>query len=300
MLSIVIPFHNESENIPILIDKLVNVSKNDKFDHEIILVNDGSTDINKSNYELLITDYSKNRIKFISHKKRLGKGEALYNGVKNAGGEIIVFMDADLQDDPEDLPRFVSKLEEGYDFVNGVRVKRKENFLIRFYSSSAKYFLRLFLRSPYTDINCGFKAFKRSVLTNFTFYGNNFRFFPLAVYYNGCKVTEIPVKNNPRIYGKSKYGVEKVFAGLLDTLSAYFVYKFAERPLHFFGVIGGLFFTVGFIIALYLSFERIFYNVLLFNRPILLFAMVLILVGIQVVMTGFIGELIVFFNKQKK
>jgi hypothetical protein len=113
-------------------------------------------------------------------------------------------------------------------------------------------------------------------------------------------VTEIPVQNHQRIHGKSKFGVNKVFIGFLDTLTAYFLYKFSERPLHFFGMIGGAFFSTGFLIALYLSYERIFYHKLLFNRPVLLFAMVLILVGIQVILTGFIGELLVYLHKKSK
>lgn len=295
MISIIIPFYNEAESLPILLDKLVNVLNKIKQDWEIVLVDDGSTDAWRQNFQ-----NPKSKIQIIQHKKRLGKGKALLTGFNNSKGETIVFMDADLQDDPDDLPAFIKKLEEGYNFVNGVRMVRKDNLLIKIYSFLARYFLRIFLHSPFRDINCGFKAFKRNVLSDFTFYGNNFRFFPLAVFYNGYKVTEIPVKNNQRQYGKSKYGIEKIFAGLLDTLTAYFLYQFSERPLHFFGIIGGIFFVVGFIIALYLSYERIFHNVLLYRRPMLLFAVVLILVGIQVIMTGFIGELIVYFNKKQK
>ena len=299
MISIIIPFFNEEENLPTLIKHLIEVCKKISREYEIVLVDDGSTDNSESriqNSELFITK----KIRLFSHKKRQGKGEALNTGVKEAKGNIIVFMDADLQDDPEDLPKFLKKIDEGFDFVNGIRIGRKDNLIIKTYSTLAKYFLKLFSGSPFIDINCGYKAFKREVLSQFVFYGNNFRFFPLAVFYNGYKVTEIPVRNHPRIQGKSKFGMEKIFAGIFDTLSAYFIYKFSERPLHFFALIGGFIFTVGFMISLYLTIERLFFGVLLYQRPILWLGLALIIVGIQIVMTGIIGELIVYLNKKSK
>ena len=142
-------------------------------------------------------------------------------------------MDGDLQDDPKDLPKLLKKIDEGYDLVNGIRVNRQENFIVKTYSKIASWFLKTFLHSPFTDINCGYKAFKREVLQNFIFYGNNFRFFPLATYLNGYRVTEIPVVNNQRKYGKTKFGKSKIFVGILDTLTAYFLFKFAEKKLTF-------------------------------------------------------------------
>lgn len=295
MISIIIPFYNEKDNLPILIDRLVDLCEKTGKGYEIVLVDDGSTDAWRQNFQ--IPSFN---IQIINHKKRFGKGKALMSGLNKAKGDIIILMDADLQDDPEDLAKFLKKIDEGYDFVNGIRIGRKDNLLIRFYSSLAQRFLQFFLHSPYQDINCGFKAFRRTVLSDFSFYGNNFRFFPLAVYYNGYKVTEIPVKNNPRIHGKSKYGIEKIFGGILDTLTAYFLYKFSERPLHFFGIIGGVLFFLGFIISLYLAYERLFFGILLYRRPALLLGVVLIIVGMQIVMTGIIGELIVYLDKKKK
>ena len=207
-------------------------------------------------------------------------------------------MDGDLQDDPKDLPKLLKKIDEGYDLVNGIRVNRQENFIVKTYSKIASWFLKTFLHSPFTDINCGYKAFKREVLQNFIFYGNNFRFFPLATYLNGYRVTEIPVVNNQRKYGKTKFGKSKIFVGILDTLTAYFLFKFAEKPLHFFGTIGSIIFLIGFLISLYLTVERLFFGVLLVTRPLLWLGVLLIIIGIQVVMTGIIGELIVFLNKK--
>ena len=293
MISIIIPFYNEKDNLSILVGLLVKQLKNKEF--EIILVDDGSTD----NFKFEIFNfYSNINFKFIKHKKRLGKGAALKTGIENSIGETIVFMDGDLQDDPSDLPRLLEKINEGYDFVNGIREKRNDNLLVKFYSKIVAWFLKTFLNSPYTDINCGYKAFKKDVLKDFIFYGNNFRFFPLAVLYNGYKVTEINVRNNKRRFGKSKFGPNKLFTGLLDTLTAYFLFKFSEKPLHFFGTIGGVLFFIGFLISFYLTIERLFFGVLLYQRPLLQLGILLIIVGIQVVMTGIIGELIVYLNKK--
>ncbi|KKQ24825.1 MAG: Glycosyl transferase [Candidatus Roizmanbacteria bacterium GW2011_GWC2_37_13] len=301
MISIIVPFYNEKENLPVLVDLLVKQLKNKEY--EIVLVDDGSTDDFISNIKNQISKthikYQKEIIKLINHKKRLGKGQALKTGIENSTGEIIIFMDGDLQDDPKDLPRLIEKIEEGYDFVNGIRKKREDNPLVKFYSRMAKNFLQTFLHSPYTDINCGFKAFRREVIKDFVFYGNNFRFFPLYVFYNGNKVTEIEVRNNPRKFGKSKFGTGKLITGIFDTLTAYFLYQFAERPLHFFGSIGGIIFFIGFLISFYLTIERLFFGVLLVTRPLLWLGLLLIIVGIQILMTGIIGELIVYLSKKK-
>ncbi len=293
MISIVTPFYNEKESLPILIDQLINQLDKIKKEYEIILVDDGSTD----NFHPVL---SGTNIKFLKHKKRLGKGQALKTGIENSHGDIIIFMDADLQDDPKDIQKFLKKINQGYDFVNGIRTNRRENFLVKSYSYLATKFLKIFLHSPFTDINCGFKAFKKEVLKDFNFYGNNFRFFPLATFLNGYKVSEISVVNNQRKFGKTKFGKSKIFVGILDTLTAYFLFKFSEKPLHFFGIIGGALFSVGFLISLYLAIERIFFNVLLYRRPVLQLGILLIIVGIQIVMTGIIGELIVYLNQRSK
>lgn len=291
MISIIIPFHNEEENLSILVNQLINQLDRLKNEYEIVLVDDGSTD----NFNPAI---SGTNIKIIKHKKRLGKGRALKTGIENAKGEIIVFMDGDLQDDPKDLPKLLKKIDEGNDFVNGIRINRQENGLVKTYSKIASWFLRRFLNSPFTDINCGYKVFKKEVLKDFNFYGNNFRFFPLATFLNGYKVSEIPVINNQRKFGTTKFGKSKIFVGILDMVTAYFLFKFAEKPLHFFGIIGAIIFLIGFLISLYLTIERLFFGVLLVTRPLLWLGILLIIVGIQIIMTGIIGELIVYLNKK--
>lgn len=300
MISIIIPFYNEEESLPILHKEIIAVMEKIGKEYEVVYVDDGSTDASFNKIQILKSKLQTNsKIQIIKINKKKGKGEALKVGVENAKGDIIVFMDADLQDDPKDLEKFLTKIDEGYDFVNGVRKKRQDNFLVKTYSVFAGFILKQFFHSPFSDINCGFKVFKKEVLKDFYFYGNNFRFFPLAVFYQGFKVTEVMVTNKPRKFGKSKFGTSKLFIGILDMIGAYFIYRFSEKPLHFFGSIGGSFFFTGFIIAFYLSFERIFFNVLLYRRPALQLAILLIIVGVQILMTGIIGELIVYLNKKK-
>ncbi len=292
MISIIIPFYNEEENLAPLHKELATI----KGDYEFVFVNDGSTDRSQE----VIGSLKDARVKSISLRRRHGKGEALAQGVQAARGDILIFMDADLQDDPKYIRVFIDKLKEGYDFVNGARSTRQDNALIRLYSGLFNWFIRAFLHSPYSDINCGFKAFRREVLEETALYGNNFRFFPLAAHLSGFKTTQIGVENRPRRHGKSKFGPGKIFIGVFDTLTAYFLFRFAERPLHFFGIFGGIFFLAGFLMAAYLSYERIFHGVLLFRRPALLFAALLIIVGVQIIATGIIGELIVFHHKRRK
>ena len=298
MISVIVPFYNEKESLPILIESLVLELNRLKKEYEIVLVDDGSDKNSKFKIQNSKLQVKIKNLKLLEHRKRKGKGEALRTGVENSSGEILVFMDADLQDDPKDLPKFFEKIDQGYDFVNGYRVNRSDNFLVKIYSKVASWFLKIFLHSPFSDINCGFKVFKKEVLTDFVFYGNNFRFFPLFVFYQGFKVTEVPVLNHPRRFGKSKFGPQKLFVGIFDMLTAYFLYKFSEKPLHFFGIFGGLISFFGFLILAILAYQRIFYNVLLYRRPLLWLGVLLVIVGIQIIATGIIGELMVYLSKK--
>jgi len=298
MISILIPFYNEEESLPLLHDEIVGNMAKLKREYEIIYIDDGSIDQSF----LAIRDISKNdtHVTIIANRKRLGKGEALRKGIEKARGEILIFMDADLQDNPSDLAHFLKKMDEGYHLVNGIRKKRKDSLIVRLYSAIANTFLNRVMKSPFTDINCGFKAIDKEIFKEIYLYGNNFRFLPLAAYYKGFRVAEIPVDNRDRRYGVSKFGWKKLYIGMIDTMTAYFIFQFAEKPLHFFGTIGLVFFSLGFIISVYLAIERIFFNVLLYRRPLLQFGTLFIIIGIQIAMTGIIGELIVYLEKRKQ
>jgi len=295
MISVIIPFYNEKDNIAVLTAGVVEELDRFNRPYELVLVDDGSNDMG---YEKI---KKSEKIKLVRHKRKLGKGQALRTGIDQSSGGIIIFMDGDLQDDPKDIRKMVMKIDKGFDLVNGVRVLRhQDNPLLGSYSFLAEKFLKLFLSSPYSDINCGIKAFRRTVLSDFVFYGNNFRFFPLGVFYAGFKVTEIPVNNRIRLHGKSKFGPEKLVYGIFDTVTAYFIYKFSEKPLHFFGPVGLILFIAGFFISFYLTVQKVMFDVHLSDRPLLWLGVLLIIVGIQVAMTGILGELILFLNKKEK
>ena len=295
MISIIIPFYNEKENLPILLEKLHKVLLNIKEEAEIVLVDDGSNENQKSKIK-----NQKLAIKILQHRKRLGKGRSLADGVVAASGDIIVFMDADLQDDPEELPKFIEKINQGYDLVNGWRKKRYDNFSKTFPSAIFnKLILKSFFKSKFHDINCGYKVLRKSIFKEIILYGDNYRFLPIIAENEGFKVTEIEIKHHSRLYGKSKYGFWRLFFGFADTLTTYFVYRFSEKPLHFFAPVGGIIFIIGFVISLFLSISRIFYNVLLYRRPILQLGILLMIVGVQIIMTGIVAELIVYLDKKK-
>ena len=295
-LSIIIPFHNEAENLPELLKSLEQESVLKEMPYEIVLVDDGSLDDYRPGIKEYLSHENSNLVKM---GRQMGKGKALNAGLRESSGDLIVFMDADLQDDPADLRTFLDKIDEGYDLVNGVRFDRQDTTLVKIYSKSARCFLKRYLHSPFTDINCGFKIFRRKLLDDIAIYGNNFRFFPLAAFYEGYKVSEVPVHNRPRLHGKSKYGAKKLFIGLIDMGSAYFLYKFAEQPLHFFGSIGSVFAGVGVFTLAIITYQRIFEGILLYRRPALQYATFLIILGIQIIVTGILGELTVYLHKKK-
>ncbi|MFA9289177.1 MAG: glycosyltransferase family 2 protein [Weeksellaceae bacterium] len=294
-ISVIIPFHNEKESLPLLLPALEKELAKLTERFEIILVDDGSTDgYDKAELKKFSS------VKLINQGKQRGKGVALRQGINKASGDLYVFMDADLQDDPADLSNFLTKLEEGFDLVNGHRHKRKDNPIVKFYSGIARYMLQHFYASPFTDINCGFKMFRKEILDDVVLYGNNFRFLPLAAYHQGYQVTEIPVHNHQRQYGKSKFGTKKLFIGMIDMLSAYFIYRFAEQPLHFFGIIGGAFTMLGGLVIAILTYQRLFEGILLYNRPALQYAILVFILGVQIIMTGILGELVVYLHHKQK
>jgi len=295
MLSIIIPFHNEKENLPTLVERLEKVLSDLKVKSEVIFVDDGSNDSYESNFK-----FQNSNLKLIVQRKQMGKGRALEVGLEESKGDIIVFMDADLQDSPEEIPLFIEKIEKGFDLVNGWRKKRNDPISKTLPSSIFNaLLLKPLLNSTFHDINCGFKAMKRDVLEEIPLYGDNYRFLPVLAHQRGFRTTEVEVSHSPRLKGKSKYGFTRIFYGLFDTLTTYFVFKFSEKPLHFFGPIGGVAFVVGSIITVELTIERLFFGVELYKRPLLLAGIFLIIIGLQVILTGVLGELIVFLNKSK-
>lgn len=301
-ITFVIPFLNEAQNVTILHSEILDVMKDQKYESQFVYVDDGSSD---GSYDELhnLTHMDKN-VHILQHRARKGKGAALKNAIQYIDDTLktdyIVFMDADLQDDPHDLPKFFVKLEEEYDLVNGWRVSRKDTSIMKLISKVGNSLVwNTLLQTSLHDMNCGFKVFRQEVIDDMSFYGDNFRFVPYFAEQNGYKVTEVPVNNRKRIHGVSKFSPVKLFFGFIDTVTTHFTMKYSQKPFHFFGLLGTLFTALGVIIAFMLSFEWFFMGEVLSNRPLLLFAMLLIIVGVQFFLTGIVSELIVYLHHKK-
>jgi len=300
-ISIVIPFYNEQENIEELHQNLTNILERLKVSYEIIFVDDGSID---NTYQILLKLYQKDKkVQIIKLRRNFGQTAALQAGFDFAQGNIIISMDGDLQHDPEDIPKFLSKMEEGYDIVSGWRNERKDNFLFRRLPSMvANRIMRLLSGVKIHDFGTTFKAYKKDVINELHLYGELHRFIPALVSRTHAKITEVPIKNIVRKKGKSKYGLSRVRRVLFDLLTVKFIISFIDRPLQFFGLIGLCFGSVGFIIALILTLG--FY---IFSWPIkenlgnLLFSIFLMILGIQFITTGLLGEIIsrIYFATNK-
>lgn len=297
MISIIIPFYNEEKNLEILYKKLEEVLKKIKTEHEIIFVDDGSTDLSRQ--EILDTTKNNEKVKVIFHKKRFGKGKALESGFVNSKGDLIILMDADMQNDPDDLPAFIDKIGEGFDLVNGYRQIRNDGLDKTFPSKIYNNLITRIFNVKLHDMNCGFKAMKREVLKSISLYGDNYRILPILAKNEGFKIAEITVTHHPRKYGVSKYGFWRMLFGFFDMSAHFFLLKYVEKPLHFFGVAGGFAFFIGMVILIYLGIERLLFQKLLYRRPILFLGILLVTVGMQIVLTGFIGELIVYLDRKR-
>ena len=293
--TIVIPYYNEVESLP----KLKSELKNLKMNFEVIWADDGSVDgstecLKKQSFGKL--DFSE---KYIRHHKRLGKGKSLIDAIKMSETEIVVFLDADGQDDPTLIKYFLEKIESGADLVNGWRQKRIDATDKTVPSSFANKFLwQKVLKTKLHDVNCGFKAMRKSIFEVVPIYGDNYRFLPILAEKSGFLVDEVKVDHRPRVAGISKYGTSRLWSGLLDTLTTYFIIKFAERPLHLFGTIAALMGGVGFVIITILSIERIFFGELLYRRPLLWGGILLVILGVQLFTTGLIAELMLWEKRK--
>ncbi|NPB09216.1 MAG: glycosyltransferase, partial [Thermodesulfobacteria bacterium] len=212
----------------------------------------------------------------------------------HARGEVIVTMDGDLQNDPQDIPRLLEKIEEGYDVVSGWRKDRKDPFFSRRLPSIlANALISRLTKVKLHDYGCSLKAYRREVIEGLTIYGELHRFIPVLVSFGGARIAEIPVTHHPRRFGRSKYGLSRTYRVLLDLLLMLFFRKFATKPLHIFGLTGGLFFLVGFFIELYLTVLKLVYHQDIGHRPLLILGVLLILTGVNLLGTGLLAELVI-------
>jgi len=293
--SLVIACFNEEESLPELYDKITAVMRAMSATYEIIFIDDGSFDGSAGVIERL--HEKDDRVKLIQFLHNYGKSAALAAGFKLAAGRYVITMDADLQDDPEEIPKLLEKLQQGYDLVSGWKKVRHDPISKRWASKVYNYFTSLFSGIRLHDFNCGLKIYRREVVRTLRVYGEMHRYLPVIAFRNGFRVTELPVRHHARKYGHSKFGVARFARGAFDLLTISFLTRYKMRPLHLFGVLGVLSFLGGFFISLFLAYERIFANKYLSNRPMLFLGVLLIIVGVQFFSIGLLGEMITSLRK---
>lgn len=295
IISIIIPAYNEEGSLPELYHQIIlsidGMLKNGTISqYEIMFVNDGSTDATE---KVLFDLHEKdNNVRIISLRRNFGKATALNAGLRHVKGDIIFTIDADLQDDPKEFPRFIEKLEKGYDLVVGWKMNRMDPAEKRLPSKLFNTVTSGFSGVNLHDHDCGFKAFRREVADSLDLYGELHRYIPVLAHRQGFRITEIPVEHHKREYGYSKYGIERYLRGLFDYMTTVFLIRYSDRPMYFFGKIGLLCLTVGFAICSYLTVIWFMGNPI-GSRPLLVLGVLLILLGIQFISTGFIGNLLV-------
>jgi glycosyltransferase involved in cell wall biosynthesis len=296
-ISVIVPVFNEEANIKPLFKELRKVMEKMGKDYEIIFIDDGSMD---DSLKILKTLRS---VRIIVFRKNFGQTAAIAAGMDNAKGKVIVALDADLQNDPKDIPRLISEMRKGYDIVSGWRKDRKDNLLMRRIPSFvANWLISKISGLKLHDYGCTLKVYKKEVVKDIMLYGEMHRFIPAIAASVGYKVGEIEVSHNPRLYGTTKYGIGRTFRVILDLITVKFLLSYQTRPLHLFGGIGFLISGVGSIITVWLVYERITLLKPLSSRPLFMVAIFMILVGIQFITIGLLAEFLtrIYFESQDK
>ena len=298
MISIVIPLFNEHESILDLYSEICNAISSYN-DWEIIFIDDGSSD---GSAEKIIDIASKDsKVKLISFYRNFGKSAALSEGFKNANGDIIITMDADLQDDPAEIPNFVNKISEGSDLVSGWKKVRHDPWTKTFPSKIFNFVTRLLTGVKIHDFNCGLKAYRSSVVKSIEIFGGRHRYIPALAGQKNFSISEIIVNHRPRKYGTTKYGGSRLLHGFFDLLTILFLNKYTQHPLHFFGMIGLTTFTAGILTELV-----VFYYKFWLGEPfakhvaLLLLGLILLFIGIQFFSIGLLGEMMARYSQDKE
>lgn len=290
-ISLVIPAMNEEGNLRDLYAAILAELDPPRTAFEIVFVDDGSSDGTWGIMTALAED--DHRVIALRHRRNFGKARGLATGFAVASGEIILTMDADLQDDPAEIPRFLEMLDEGYDLVSGWKQRRQDPLGKTFPSRIFNSTVRVVSGVPLHDFNCGFKAYRADVVRNIRLYGELHRFTPVLAHAEGFRVGEIPVRHHARRWGASKYGWSRLVKGFLDLLTVTFLTEYRQRPMHVLGLPGVIAIVAGAFIGLWLTAEKILTGASIGNRPLLLLAVLLVLVGVQFFGLGLLGELLV-------
>jgi len=301
--SIVVPFYNECDNIRPLYDKLVKVMDQVGSSFELVFVDDGSSDTSFRTLQEIF-DHDP-RVNLLRLRRNFGQTAALKAGFDFASGEIIISMDGDLQHDPEEIPQFISKIDEGYDVVSGWRFERTDNWLTRQLPSRiANWLMSKIARVEIHDFGTTFKAYRHEIIKNIQLYGELHRFIPALASGLGAKIVEIPIRNSPRLKGKSKYGLSRTFGVLLDLISIKFFLDYSTRPLQFFGRLGLITTGLGAGLGFFLFFKKVFLgqSIMLQHGPLIFLSMLLLLGGVQFLTIGLVGEMLsrTYYESQNK
>lgn len=290
-ISVIVPLYNEEESLRPLYNEIRKTVKTIAGDYELIFVDDGSTDRSLNT----IKDLARldNKIRYFSFRTNYGKSAALQVAFKHSTGDAVITMDADLQDDPAEIPSLLEKLDEGYDLVSGWKKKRYDPFVKKISSRFFNFVTRVFSKVKIHDFNCGLKAYRKAVVHHINVYGELHRYIPVLAGWSGFSVSEIVVKHHPRRYGKTKFGLSRFFKGFIDLITVLFTVRYIKRPMHLFGFVGLLTAIVGVAIGLWLTYEKFVYGIGINNRPIFFLGILLIIVGVQFFAIGLLGELMV-------
>ncbi len=292
-LSIVIPAFNEEESLPALLEQILLTLKTHSYNAEIVFINDGSTDKTTEVLDSLAASEQLFPIHVIHFKRNQGKAEALTAGFAAAVGNIVITMDADLQDDPEEIPKLLEALHSSnYDVISGWKFPRKDPFEKRAFSFIFNNVTACITGVKLHDMNCGFKAYRQEVAKELHLYGDLHRYIPILAHQAGYRIGEVKVKHHPRRFGVSKYGLKRIPKGFFDLLTVLFITKYLKRPLHVFGMIGATVTFIGMLIGIYLAFVWFIKGGVGF-RPLLMLSVLMIIFGAQFFSIGLLGELII-------
>ncbi len=292
-VSVVIPVYNEEQNLLNLRDALYDALGQENQDWEVILVDDGSADKSLEILEHIAAE-DPEHVMVISFRRNFGQTAAIAAGIDHAVGDIIVLLDADMQNDPADIPMMLEKMEEGYDVVSGWRKNRQDAFFSRTLPSRIANGLISWVTGVHLhDYGCTLKAYRREVLTGFRLYGEMHRFIPAYAGYVGARILEVPVQHHPRRYGKANYGLERIGKVIFDLLTVKFLISYSHKPLYLFGGAGFLFSTIGGLILVFLAVRRVLIGTSVLTSPFLTIAVMMVIIGIQSILMGLIAELLV-------
>jgi glycosyltransferase involved in cell wall biosynthesis len=290
-VSVVVPVYNEGDSIPKLIENIASCLRSHQLRYEIVCIDDGSRD--GSTDLLKQMSATRNDLRAVLLRRNYGQTAAMAAGFHYACGRVVVTMDGDLQNDPEDIPRLLEKLDEGYDLVSGWRKNRQDAKVSRLLPSRiANWLIGRVTGVDLHDYGCSLKAYRSELVADMNLYGELHRFLPALAFIEGARITEMPVRHHARRFGKSKYGIDRTFRVVMDLMTVYFMKTFLTRPMHVFGLMGVGSTLVGSVIGIYLAFIRLVLQQGIGDRPLLILAVVLFLTGIQLLCFGLLAELL--------